>query len=238
MKERLLEVYRDFKNSFVNIHNEIREKLEFVNEKLGWLDSKKFKVKMYCVSLANIIIVLLLVTAFVFPLVPKITYYIIKSQPETITSQPSYASSPRIEQPPSQSNSPAPVYSVHDSIPPEPEQVDFSNIAPTLSGTAIVQDFPSKVTAGLRFFTFVGGNRIWQNEYIITKGSVVEGQSKDAEVKVILHSKYVERFYREDFCNVLKDANKNGDLGYETHLGTIALAWKFKSLLKYKSCLS
>ena len=39
-----------------------------------------------------------------------------------------------------------------------------------------------------------------------------------------------------DFCNTMKKAKANDDLGYDTKLSSLELAWKFKSMMKYKEC--
>jgi hypothetical protein len=248
MKERLFGIYHNIKNALREARYELDDKLEWMGEKLDFLHSKTLGIRWFETSLASVIIVVLFVAMLAYAFVPEMTGLLIKSEKEEVGYEPEPVAAPRTEAPPSSSPPPAPsppqqplsqpLPTPPPSIPPEPEPVDFTGIPSKLSSTPLIQDFPSKVTAGLKFFTFVSGQRVWQNEYIITKGSVVPGKASNPDVIVILHSKYVNRIYNEDFCNVIRDANKNGDLGYESELSSLTLGWKFKSLIKYKSCLS
>ena len=54
---------------------------------------------------------------------------------------------------------------------------------------------------------------------------------------ISIHSKYVSESY--NFCNAIKQANRNGDLSYEVNpdLSKASLLWKYKSMMKYKDCL-
>jgi len=127
---------------------------------------------------------------------------------------------------------------VHSVSKPAPElPPDFSGLPKKLASSAMIQELPSNATILLKFFTFTAGKRVWQKEYAITRSNVAEGTIESPDIIIILHSKYVNRFYSQDFCNVIKNAKDNGDVAFQTELSEMALTWKFKSLIEYKSCI-
>ena len=170
---------------------------------------------------------------------PKVTGFLVGHTEAAAVSVPVSASSsaPSPAPPPS---SPSPAPAPTPAPPPSVVEVppNFAGLPGKLSSDPMVQEFPEKASIALRFFTFINGNRVWQNEYIIRKGSVVEGKAQSPDVIANLHSKYVDRFYSEDFCTVVQAAKSNGDLGFDTSLGEFSLLWKFKSIAKYRHCIS
>jgi len=206
---------------------------------------EKFNVGGFSITYIHIFAVVFLFFVFLFVLGSKFTGFVIQAD----SSSKNLETAPVVYRPPSGPTganinpSPTNPSSQTQQIAQIAQNVNepppnFQGLASVLSNTQIVKDFPDGVETSLNFFTFTNGNRVWQNTYTVKKGQVITDSSGNAEVKVIIHSKYVNRIYGEDFCSVLRDANKNGDLGYETSLNSVSLAWKFKSLLKYKNCLS
>jgi hypothetical protein len=115
---------------------------------------------------------------------------------------------------------------------------NFQGIPKQFLSSEIVSRLPKDSIILLKFFTFEGDERVWQKNYIIKKSSVVEGTMEDPDIIIRLHSKYVNRFYYQDFCKVIKEAKNNDDAGFDAELSPVALAWKFKSLIEYKSCIT
>ena len=220
MKKELNEEYLDIKNRI---------------SKRYLITFKKRSIK---IILVQIIAVLIFFCFFMINFDSKITGFLIKSdEVESGTPQinsPSPSSSLLLENPSVSTNSPAHI--INSNLPKSAP--NFQDLPNKLSNTQIIKDFPDKAVVSLRFFTFIGGQRLWQNEYIIKKASVVEGKVENPDVIIILHSKYLNRIYNEDLCMIMQDAKKNGDLGFDTQINKIALAWEFKSLAKYKSCIS
>lgn len=236
MEKRFSQAYLDFKNKSLELYNKIQEKLHKLEE-------IKFRVSSVEFSLANIIIILIIIGILTLSNT-KLQSYLFKNENKAgeVSSQ---VSSMRIESPPQSSASgsvvqqnPSPLAAPSPTPAPEPPPVNFQPLPAYLSNVPLVKELPSNAVISLKFFTFVAGQRIWQNEYIIKKASVIEGKADKPDVIMILHSKYVDRLYNEDFCKVIQDAKKNGDVAFDTQLSAIAIVWKFKSLMKYKSCIS
>ncbi|MBS3076158.1 hypothetical protein J4481_00250 [Candidatus Pacearchaeota archaeon] len=113
----------------------------------------------------------------------------------------------------------------------------FDYLPQYLAGQEIIQSLPKNTAIDLKFFDFVNGKRVWLREYSLENGKILEQKMESPEIIISLHSKYLAGLYQEDFCAVLKNANTNGDLGFETDLSTASLLWKFKSIIKYKECI-
>jgi len=114
--------------------------------------------------------------------------------------------------------------------------VTYDNIASQLSSNAIIKDLPDGMDVMFRFYSFEGGSRVWGKSYILKPSGAHEGYLADADLIIYLDSKYLSSWTDRNFCSVVSTANRNGDLGYESSLSEIKLAWKFRSLMKHKSC--
>lgn len=114
--------------------------------------------------------------------------------------------------------------------------LDFDNFENLANENSMIKDLPEDSIIQIDFYNFNSGERIWEDSYVITKEGISKGTTSDAQIKIILHSKYLTVLNEDNFCKVVKRASSNGDLGYETGLSSIELAWKFKSMMKYKDC--
>jgi len=106
----------------------------------------------------------------------------------------------------------------------------------------IFLDLPENSKVNLKTYNFDSGERAWEKAYKISKGKIVEGSysSKDADLLVIIHSKYLntENAENADFCTIVSQAKKNGDLGIETSKSKLSLLSKYGGFsFKYKDCL-
>lgn len=122
------------------------------------------------------------------------------------------------------------------TIPTPTISVNYSNFADVVSKNNIVKAIPDKSTIILKFYNFNSGEREIEKSYIITTGKIIEGEAA-ADVTIFLSSKYLSGLTNKNFCDIIQKANNNGDLGIESELSDSALAWKLKSMFKYKSCL-
>jgi len=129
---------------------------------------------------------------------------------------------------------PEKVVTASKSMPSIP--VNYSNFAKVISSDGIVKAVPEGSAILLRFYNFDSGQREFEKSYLITTGKIVEGNG-DSEITLLLHSKYLKELTNKNFCSIIKKANTNGDLGFETEMSSASLAWKFRSMLKYKECL-
>lgn len=121
-------------------------------------------------------------------------------------------------------------------IPPIP--VNYTNLVKELPKQALVQAIPSDSEILLKFYNISSGSKVWEKSYALTKGSVRETSSEEkADIVLSLDSKYLKDLTNRNFCNIIQKANNNGDLKIETDLSDASLAWKFKSMYEYRSCL-
>ncbi|MBM3234017.1 hypothetical protein FJZ19_02895 [Candidatus Pacearchaeota archaeon] len=114
--------------------------------------------------------------------------------------------------------------------------ITYNNIAQVLSSSDLVGALPEGGSILLRFYNYNSGSRQWEKSFIIKKRSVKEG-IEDADIILSLHSKYLSGLTTGNFCSMINIAKKNGDLGFETSLSTLSLAWKYKSMYKFRDCL-
>jgi hypothetical protein len=121
------------------------------------------------------------------------------------------------------------------SVPPI--DITYENIEPMLSKSSLIRDLPDDSTLMLRFYNFDTGERQWERSYVLQTGNVKEGTITNADITFHLHSKYLEPLTNQNFCSVIQQAKRNSDLGIETELSKTKLAWKFKSIVKYRDCL-
>lgn len=97
-----------------------------------------------------------------------------------------------------------------------------------LSSSEMVSDIPEKAGVQLRFFKFENGQRVWQDGFNLGKG--------DLDVYLSIDSKYIGELKNKDLCDVIKEANRNGDVGFYSEKNQASLLWKYKGMLKYREC--
>ena len=69
---------------------------------------------------------------------------------------------------------------------------------------------------------------------MFTKNSVEIGETSDADIEMIVNSKYISQL--GNLCLAVQNAKANGDLEYEYNIGKTKLLWKYKSMMKHKNC--
>lgn len=139
----------------------------------------------------------------------------------------------------------------------KPKQTVFGNVVPSasgngnheqikitkenfpsyLSGQEFVKNLPKNAIINLKLYNFNTGEREWEGSYTLSKASIKEGEDSNADMTIMLSSKYIELANQYDFCSLIKLANQNGDLGYEFHISKASLMWKYSGMMKYKDCL-
>lgn len=108
------------------------------------------------------------------------------------------------------------------------------NLPDFFESQGFVKDLPSDGVVLVKLYSFETGERVYEESYVIRKGSVEKGTVDNADMTILLSSKYVSQL--GDFCQAVKNAKQNGDIGFETSMGKVALAWKYKSMTQYKDC--
>lgn len=133
------------------------------------------------------------------------------------------------------------VISIDAKINPELPNVEYKpviiskdNLAEFLQQQQLILDIPEKGVILLKLYNFDSGERAWEGNYVLTKGKVEKGSVDNPDATLLIHSKYISQL--GDFCNAMKNAKQNGDLGFESELNEAVLLWKYRSLTKYKSC--
>jgi hypothetical protein len=123
--------------------------------------------------------------------------------------------------------------------PPPATNITYQNIEQEWSGMGLVQDLPKDAEILLRFYNFNTGERQWEKSYVITKGELKEGWTDSPDITVVISSKYLNGggFTDQNFCSVVKKAQADGNLGFETHISDLAILWKYSGMKKYLSCL-
>jgi hypothetical protein len=114
--------------------------------------------------------------------------------------------------------------------------VNYTNFATEVSKNYVIEALPEDALILLKFYNFSSGERVWEASYIIKKSSVKEGSVDNPDITLLLSSKYLDGLTNTNFCDIIKTARANGDLGFETDKSSAGLAWEYKSVLKYKSC--
>jgi len=104
--------------------------------------------------------------------------------------------------------------------------ITYQNLASELSKTSIVKAIPKDSSIALK---------IGEKEYILENDGIREGKI-DSDITITLPGKYIEGLTNKNLCSVIQKANNNGDLGFDTTLSKVSLAWKFKSMYNYRSC--
>ncbi|MCK5149837.1 hypothetical protein KAJ87_02835 [Candidatus Pacearchaeota archaeon] len=119
----------------------------------------------------------------------------------------------------------------------QPILTDYSTIKQDLLKSPLVKDLPKNAKILLRFYNFNTGQRQWEKSFTIEQNNIQEKHINDEDIFIFVHSKYVDELKNSPLCDVLETADKNNDLGIELKISQVNLMWKYKNILKYKSCL-
>ncbi len=112
--------------------------------------------------------------------------------------------------------------------------VTKENFPVYLENQNVIKELPKDAVISLRLYNFDSGERQWEESYIITKNSVEVGETSDADIEIIVSSKYIPQL--GNLCSAVQNAKANGDLEYEYNIGKTKLLWKYKSMMKHKNC--
>jgi len=113
-----------------------------------------------------------------------------------------------------------------DVVPLNPEQKQ--KVIDVLSSSEFVNDIPKNSPISIRFFSFSGEQRIWNDGFLIGEGEPV--------IYLILHSKYISELNENNLCEIIKKANENRDLGFYSEYSKARLLLKYSGMLKYRKC--
>ncbi|HJX51005.1 MAG TPA: hypothetical protein VJ438_06090 [Candidatus Nanoarchaeia archaeon] len=116
-------------------------------------------------------------------------------------------------------------------------QEDFQRFIDLIPRNEIIQKLPKDARLLLRFYNSDSGERVWQRDYIITKGNIKEGFDENVDISMAMHSQYLSKFDGNNFCFIIQDSKRRGDFGSNLLISKVSALWKYKSIMSYKSCL-
>ena len=117
-----------------------------------------------------------------------------------------------------------------------PISINYSNMESMLSKNELVKNLPSTGIILLKFYSIKEGSKIFEKLYVIKKGDVKEGEEK-ADITLEVDSKYLKVLTDQNFCSTMQSAQENGDFNSYTSISKTSLLWKYRGMLKYRSCL-
>jgi len=113
---------------------------------------------------------------------------------------------------------------------------DYNNFETLVSKNQMIQALPGNAKIVLSFYKFAGDERIWEKSYLLSKGSVKEGNLEDFDINLIMDSKYITVLNANNFCQIIKTAKQNNDFWSTTAISKTSLVWRYRGVLKYKDC--
>ncbi len=104
----------------------------------------------------------------------------------------------------------------------------------TVLSSEFIKDIPENNPIALTFFSFENGERVWRDSFLIGRNQLLsEG---NPAVHLSLPSKYISEFSEDNLCDIIKEANKNGDLGFYSEHSEVSLFIKYAGMLKHREC--
>ena len=113
-------------------------------------------------------------------------------------------------------------------------QAQVEKVASILLTSEFIKDIPEKNPIALRFYDFQDGERIWQSEFLIGGGRLLSSGNPSAYI--IMHSKYISKLNENNFCEIIREANGNGDIGFHSEYSKASLLIKYSGMLRHKGC--
>jgi len=113
-------------------------------------------------------------------------------------------------------------------------QTEIDKVAQTITSSEFIKDVPEKNPVALIFYDFENGERVQQDAFLIGNNQLLNEGTPS--VYLTLHSKYISELNGNNLCDIIKEANKNGDLGFESNYNTAILLLKYAGMLKHRAC--
>ena len=109
----------------------------------------------------------------------------------------------------------------------EPVLVTPEILPSYLSNFNMVNDLPKEANINIKFGDY---------DYIIKKGSVLEGIAENPDISINLPEEYISKL-GYGLCEAIQEAIKNNDIGIELSVSNTELLWRYKGMLKYRDCV-
>ena len=117
-------------------------------------------------------------------------------------------------------------------VPLSPEEKQ--KVIQTILSSEFIKDVPKKDPIALVFFDFANGQKIWQDGFLIGQNQLLS--QGEPSIYLTLHSKYIYELNNNNLCEIIKKANNNGDLGFESEYNKARLLIKYSGMLKHRDC--
>jgi len=112
--------------------------------------------------------------------------------------------------------------------------VTWENLPAFLESQEAMQDLPGDAAVGLKFYSSTAGARRWDRSFVIRR-RVSEGEAPDLDLEVSMDSKYIPQL-GQGLCQAVQKARAHGEMGVGLKAGAAELLWKYRGMLKHKSC--
>tara|TARA_Y100000310_G_C20635114_1_gene790747 strand:- start:1072 stop:1560 length:489 start_codon:yes stop_codon:yes gene_type:complete len=113
-------------------------------------------------------------------------------------------------------------------------QAEIGIVTNTIISTEFISDIPEKDPVALTFFNFDGQGRFWQDGFLIGRDQLLS--QGEPSIYLAMHSKYISQLNGNNLCEIIKEANKNGDLAMDSEYGNAKLLIKYAGMLKHRNC--
>lgn len=110
----------------------------------------------------------------------------------------------------------------------QPISITQDNVATVFSQMNVVRDLPAEGSVAV-YIGNVG--------YALAREGMTRGAPTNPDMTLRIPESYLALMGQRGPCAALSQARASGDLGVELHEDTSSLAWKYRALVKYKSCL-
>jgi hypothetical protein len=111
--------------------------------------------------------------------------------------------------------------------------ITLDNFEQILSQNEMIKSLPNNAKVEL-----VLHNLTFERDYVLSRNGVVQGSLDNPDMVLTLPVSYLDNLTTDNFCGVVKTANKNRDLGFESSQGMFGLMFKYRGMIKYRSCVA
>lgn len=102
-----------------------------------------------------------------------------------------------------------------------------------LQSLQMIKDMPKDSEILLKVYN--PGTNVVEDTYVIRSGTVTKGTSDKPDVEINLNTNIIPELI--DFCPRVKRAYNDGDITFSPKISNVQFLWKYKSMMKYQSCL-
>lgn len=113
--------------------------------------------------------------------------------------------------------------------------IDRQQVIETIEQSPFTQDVPKKGVISLRFYKFDEGERVWQDRFLIGPGTILS--SGEPDLSIIMHSSYIGELQTRNLCDVIQEAQRNGDFAVDLKRNKAILLAKYAGMMEHRSCL-